>query len=209
MRKHFGNRIKNAEKGTGMLNDPRFNNWLQVQAYKHDGKIHRVWSPAYLVADTDEYWALASRMSSVTESDGRHWITKENAVFILFKKEWMNVIAMFKENGGICYYVNIASPAILDKGYIKYIDYDLDVKLFPDLVEKTLDEKEFVHNAKLYGYSDSLIKIIKDEKDKVIKMMDDRVFPFVDSSVRDLYQKFLDKNEPIDYERKRDGKASS
>lgn len=190
-----------------MLNDTRFNNWLQVQAYKHDGKIHRVWSPSFLVADTKEYWALASRMSAVTEADGRHWITKENAVFILFKEKWMNVIAMFKEGGGICYYVNIASPAILDKGFIKYIDYDLDVKLFPDLVEKTLDEREFVHNAKMYGYSEELIQIIKNEKDAVLKMMDEKQFPFRDEMIRDFYQKFIEKNEFIDDGRKTHGKV--
>ncbi|MDO5330466.1 MAG: DUF402 domain-containing protein [Bacillota bacterium] len=181
-----------------MINDPRFNNWLQVQAYKHDGKIHRIWSPAFLVADTDEYWALASRMSAVAEADGRRWATKENAVFILFKKEWMNVIAMFKEGQGICYYVNIASPTILDKGYLKYIDYDLDVKLYPDLIEKTLDEKEFVYNSKLYGYDEKLIKIIENEKDEVLKMMDEKKFPFIDSKIRELYAKFLKASEPVD-----------
>ena len=55
----------------------------------------------------------------------------------------MNVIAMFKEGKGICYYVNIASPTLYDDGFLKYIDYDLDVKLYPDGVERTLDENEY------------------------------------------------------------------
>lgn len=173
-----------------MLIDKRFLAWKQVQAYKHDGRLHRQWSPAFLVEETDEYWALASRMSSVIESDGRRWMTKEPAIFLLFKKEWMNVIAMFKENGGICYYVNIASPTISDQGLLKYVDYDLDVKLYPDLVEKTLDEKEYAHNAQLYGYDEKLKKVIEGAKKKVSAMIDKREFPFIDSEIERLYSKF-------------------
>ena len=105
-------------------------------------------------------WALASRASLVREADGREWITKEHAVFYLFKHEWMNVISMFKESG-ICFYANIASPAILDKGIIKYIDYDLDLKLLPDGKEKVLDVEEYAQNAKSYGYDEDLMRAIK------------------------------------------------
>ncbi|MEE5995141.1 MAG: DUF402 domain-containing protein, partial [Candidatus Enteromonas sp.] len=110
----------------------------------------------------------------------------------------MNVIAMFKENGGICYYVNVATPTIDDKGYLKYIDYDLDVKLYPDLVEKTLDEREFAHNAEFYGYSKELVAKIKESKDNILKMIDNRDFPFVDEEMQKRYQMFLDANQPIE-----------
>jgi protein associated with RNAse G/E len=133
----------------------------------------------------------------VTEGDGRKWITKEKAIFLLFKKRWMNVIAMFKENKqGICYYVNIASPTILDKGYLKYIDYDLDVKLYPDMVEKTLDEREFAHNAEHYGYSPELRKKIEKTKDEVLRLIDQRAFPFQNAEIERLFQTFLDRNRP-------------
>ena len=125
------------------------------------------------------------RQSTVTESDGRRWVTKERAIFLLFKERWMNVIAMFKEPckirnrygkvlgefpGGICYYVNIASPTILDKGFLKYIDYDLDVKLYPDGLEKTLDENEYMHHASTYGYPDDLEKAINISLEEVKQM---------------------------------------
>jgi protein associated with RNAse G/E len=179
-----------------MNTDHRFKDWRQVQAYKHDGKLHRKWSPAFLVEETDEYWALASRMSAVVESDGRRWMTKEPAIFLLFKKKWMNVIAMFKESGGICYYVNIATPTIDDQGYLKYIDYDLDVKLYPDMVEKTLDEREFAHNAEHYGYSPELRKKIEKTKDEVLHLIDQRAFPFQNAEIERIFQAFLDRNRP-------------
>ena len=106
-------------------------NWIIIQAYKHNGEIHRQWSHGYLVSEDKNYYIVASVRACVTESDGRKWHTREPALMILSKNQWFNVIAMFKEDG-ITYYVNIASPTIYDKGYLKYIDYDLDVKKYQD-----------------------------------------------------------------------------
>lgn len=183
--------------------DPRFTRWMKVQAYKHDGALHRQWSPAYLVEETEDYWALCSKMSSVTESDGRKWMTKEKAVFLLFKKRWMNVICMFKEGQGICYYVNIATPTILDQGYLKYIDYDLDVKLYPNLQEKTLDENEFERHIQTYGYPVNLTKAIIKSTEEVKGMISKRSFPFVDEEIKRLYSKFLMENQPIQVDKRK------
>ncbi len=129
-------------------------------------------------------------------------MTKEKAVFILFKHRWMNVIAMFKENqaprkDGICYYVNIASPTILDQGYLKYIDYDLDVKLYPDGVERTLDENEFARHAEIYGYSPDLLKVIKESEKTVREMIAEGKFPFIDEEIEKLFHRFLEENKPF------------
>ena len=170
--------------------------WLTVMAYKHDGEIHRLWSPAYVVEETPEYWALASRASLVREADGREWITKEHAVFYLFKHEWMNVISMFKESG-ICFYANIASPAILDKGIIKYIDYDLDLKLLPDGKEKVLDVEEYAQNAKSYGYDEDLMRAIKHSFRKTEELLEKRAFPFDEKEVLRLFSKFERETKPV------------
>jgi uncharacterized protein len=178
-------------------NGNRFFKWITVQAYKHDGLLHRQWSPAYLTCETEEYWALSSKASLVTESDGRRWMTKEHAVFILFKHEWMNAICMMKDSGGICYYVNVASPTICDHGILKYIDYDLDVKLFPDETIKELDEQEFERHVLTYGYSPDLTLAIKHSFSTIKKRMTAGSFPFKESDVGALYQKFLDENHPF------------
>jgi hypothetical protein len=175
----------------------RFFRWVIVQAYKHDGLLHRQWSPAYLTEETDDYWALSSRASLVTESDGRRWMTKEHAVFILFKNQWMNVICMMKDGGGICYYVNVASPTILDDGFLKYIDYDLDVKLFPDSTIKELDEQEFERHVLTYGYLPDLTSAVKKSFSEIKDLMAKNAFPFKENDVTQIYQKFLDENRPL------------
>ncbi len=175
--------------------DPRFSRWIKVQAYKHDGQLHRQWSPAFLVEETEDYWAVASKASCVTEADGRRWMTKEKAIFLLFKKEWMNVIAMFKEEG-ICYYVNIATPTILDKGFLKYIDYDLDVKLYPNKFEKTLDENEYARHIQTYGYPEDLVAAVKKSEKEVKEKIAKKVFPFIDSEIERLFARFVELNQP-------------
>jgi len=178
-------------------NDFRIVRWKKVQAYKHDGLLHRQWSPAFLVEETPDYWALASRASLVTESDGRKWVTKEKAVFILYKKKWMNVIAMFKTEKDICYYVNIASPTIWDKGHLKYIDYDLDVKLYPDGVERTLDEGEFARHVQTYGYPKDLQNVISKSIKEVKRMISEKELPFRDEEIFRLFDRFLEFNQPM------------
>lgn len=178
------------------LENYHYKRWIQVQAYKHDGSLHRVWSPAYLVEETDEYWALASKASSVIESNGRKWITKENAIFLLFKHEWMNVIAMFKKGLGISYYVNLASPTILDGEFLKYIDYDLDIKKYPDHFE-LLDEKEYERNKKNYNYPEDLTKVLQKTKEKIIKLIETSSFPFKDEDIEGLYNVFIERNKPV------------
>lgn len=148
--------------------------------------------------ETDEYWALASRASLVTEHDGRRWMTKEHAVFFLFKKEWFNVICMLKADGGVCYYANIASPTILDQGYLRYIDYDLDLKLFPDETIKELDQHEFERHAEIYDYHPELKEIICTQFHVLEKRMEAGEFPFVDSDVYLTYDRFLTLNKPFE-----------
>jgi len=163
--------------------------WIIIQAYKHNEELHRQWTHSYVLDDNEDYFILASIRAAVVESDGRKWHTKEPAIFILSKKKWFNVIAMLKEKG-ICYYVNIASPAIYDKGFIKYIDYDLDIKLYEDGTTRLLDVSEYKKHADEQGYSDEIKDILQSSVDKVYKMINKKEFPFIDEEIQKFYDNF-------------------
>ena len=163
--------------------------WVIIQAYKHNEELHRQWTHSYVLRDDEDYFVLASIRAAVVESDGRKWHTKEPAIFVLSKKNWFNVIAMLKD-GGICYYVNIASPAIFDKNFIKYIDYDLDVKLYEDGTTRLLDVSEYKKHADEQGYSEDIKEILQKSVDKVYNMINKKEFPFVDEEILTYYKKF-------------------
>ena len=166
-----------------------FNHWLAIQCYKHDGSLHRIWDRGLVLANNDDYIVIASEKAKVVESNGRRWFTKEPAVTIFSKKEWWNVICMLKEDG-VCYYCNIASPSLVDKNHIKYIDYDLDAKLFPDGEIRLLDEKEYLRHKDLYNYSPELDEVLRYQTKEIVRKMEAKEFPFQDSLIHHYYDKF-------------------
>ena len=168
-----------------------YGHWLAIQCYKHNGTLHRCWDRGLILANNDDFVVAATKRAKVVESNGRRWFTKEPAVTIFSKKEWWNVICMFKPEG-ICYYCNIASPAIVDYHMIKYIDYDLDAKLFPDGELRILDEKEYLRHKAMYSYSDDLDEVLKYQMSVIVKKIKNREFPFDDERVKKYYEKYLE-----------------
>jgi len=164
--------------------------WVRIQAYKHDGLFHRMWSHCYLINEDDSYFILASIRARVIENNGRVWHTKEPAIFIFSKREWFNVIAMIKETG-ITYYANVASPTIRDKGFLKYIDYDLDLKLYPNGGTRILDQNEYERHSKSLDYGDEIKTILNDSVTIIQSKMNNHEFPFSDEKINEYYEKFL------------------
>ena len=58
------------------------------------------------------------------------------------------IISMIRKTG-VYYYCNLASPSLYDGEAIKNIDYDLDVKLYPDRSYQILDENEYAAHGAL------------------------------------------------------------
>jgi len=153
---------------------------LQIQCYKHNKKIHRAWQDAVLLEEHDDYIICINNKTLVTESNGNMWRTKEPAIIYFFKKEWFNVIAQLKKDG-IYYYCNIASPYIIEDNTIKYIDYDLDLRIFPSGEYKVLDLLEYKYHKRIMKYSNELDSIIKATMDDLIQKYKKGYFPFLNS----------------------------
>lgn len=141
---------------------------LQIHCYKHNGKIHRAWDEAVLLEEKEEYLVFGNSKTQVIESSGNFWRTKEPAVMYFFKNKWFNIIAQMKKDG-IYYYCNIASPYIIEDGTVKYIDYDLDLRIFPSGEYKVLDRLEYKYHKKIMNYSKELDIVIKKSLDNLIE----------------------------------------
>lgn len=132
---------------------------LQIQCYKHNGKIHRAWDEAVVLDVKKDYIVFGNRKTNVTEAEGCYWKTKEPAILYFFKDRWFNVIAQLKKDG-IYYYCNIATPFVIEEKTIKYIDYDLDLRIFPNGSYKILDRLEYKYHKRIMHYSEKLDKVI-------------------------------------------------
>ena len=124
---------------------------LVIHCYKHNGMIHKSWKSAVVLEVNDDFIVLGNENVLVTKQDGRTWHTKEPAIMFFYKKRWFNIIAQLKSNG-IFYYCNIASPYVIDCDVLKYIDYDLDLRVFNDGAFKILDRNDSNYYKKSMKY---------------------------------------------------------
>lgn len=141
----------------------------QIQCYKHNGKIHRAWDEAVVLDVKKDYIVFGNNKTTVTEAQGTFWKTREPAVMYYFKNEWFNIISQMKKDG-IYYYCNIASPFIIEDNTIKYIDYDLDLRIFPNGEYKILDRLEYEYHKKIMGYGKDLDIVINKSLEQLIEL---------------------------------------
>jgi Uncharacterized domain/protein associated with RNAses G and E len=149
---------------------PKKNEQVLIHSYKHDGKIHRCWSKGLVLEATDEHTIVINNRTLVIESDGRRWYTREPAICYFPTNDWYNVICMIRKNG-VYYYCNLASPTLYDDGTLKYIDYDLDLKVFPDKKYKVLDIEEYKLHQSIMQYDIKIDKILHDQMEKLIQLI--------------------------------------
>ena len=173
------------EKGTSVY----------IQSFKHDGSLHRTWCKAFVLEADEDHIVVVTDRAWVIESDNRKWLTREPAVCFFYTHKWFNVISMIR-HGGIYYYCNLASPSIYDGEAIRYIDYDLDVKLYPDGGYQILDENEYEEHALQMNYSDDIKRIVEDQMNQLIHTMEKHQDPFNHRCINHYYEMYLNMEKP-------------
>lgn len=161
----------------------------QIHGYKHNHQIYKAWDEAILLEIHKDYLIFGNDKTKVTESDGRTWRTREPAVLYFFRKNWFNIIGYYKKDR-IYYYCNIASPFIVEEDTIKFIDYDLDLKVFPDGSFKVLDRGEYKYHKSTMHYSDDLDKILRSELTALIDLVRNKSIFFQPQTVKLYYEKY-------------------
>ncbi|MCD2255188.1 DUF402 domain-containing protein [Lactobacillus sp. CC-MHH1034] len=170
---------------------PKEGDYIAIQSYKHDGSLHRTWRDT-MVLKTSEYELIGCNDHTlVTESDGRRWLTREPAIIYFHKRYWFNIIAMIRESG-VAYYCNLASPYVLDKEALKYIDYDLDVKVFANGEKRLLDVDEYEAHAQQWHYSAEVDHILKANVKILVDWINNKRGPFSKEYVDIWYNRYLE-----------------
>lgn len=163
---------------------------IDIISYKHDGELHRVWGNVVKIYEDDYKAIIINNEVKVIDGDGRRWKTREPAVCYFYKNYWFNIISMIKRDK-IVYYCNLSSPYVIDNEGLKYIDYDLDVKVFPDGEVLILDRDEYDFNIKNLHYSDKITTIIENNLNILINMIDNRSEPFTTENVMKWYTNYI------------------
>ena len=164
---------------------------LKIQCYKHNGQIYRNWDEAIVLEINPSYIVCANNKARVTEIDGRKWHTKEPAVIFFYKDRWFNIISQFKKNG-IYYYCNIATPYVIEEKTIKYIDYDLDLRVFPDQTFRVLDKGECEYHKEKMHYGSDIDKVVNYELANLIELYKEKKGPFDNAFLRKYYNMYVE-----------------
>lgn len=170
---------------------PKEGDFITIQSYKHDGSLHRTWRDTMVLKITENAIIGVNDHTLVTESDGRRWITREPAIVYFHKKYWFNIIAMIRDNG-VSYYCNLASPFHIDQEALKYIDYDLDVKVFTNGEKKLLDVEEYEQHKEKMHYSDNIDFILKENVKVLVDWINQNRGPFSEEYIKIWYNRYVE-----------------
>lgn len=98
---------------------------------------------------------------------------------------------MIRDNG-VSYYCNLASPYMMDTEALKYIDYDLDVKVFADGEKRLLDVDEYEIHKKEMQYSADMDFILKENVKILVDWINHEKGPFSKAYITIWYKRYLE-----------------
>ena len=142
---------------------------IKIQSYKHDGNIHRVWSETTILKGTEHVIIGGNDHTLVTESDGRTWITREPAI--------------------------VYFHSACDEEALKYIDYDLDIKVYPNGKYHLLDEDEYEQHMNQMNYPHDIDIILRRNVDILQQWIEQKKGPFAPDFIKvwkERYKKIRD-----------------
>lgn len=168
---------------------PEIGSEVYIQSYKHNGTLHRTWCKGFVVDVRDTMYVVVTNKTWVIEADGRKWLTREPAICFFYENHWFNVISMIRKDG-VYYYCNLATPSLYDGEAIKNIDYDLDVKLYPDWSYRILDGNEYEMHAKIMNYPENIKKIVENELEVLLSLMENEKSPFNKKAIDYYYEEY-------------------
>ena len=108
-------------------------------------------------------------------------------------RSWDEALFIEENNGYAVfgnYNCNIASPYVIEDRTIKYIDYDLDLRVFPDGSFKVLDRGEYSYHKRIMNYSKDIDNILKDELTILINKVRNKEFPFNSDMIKKYYLEY-------------------
>ena len=165
-----------------------------IHCYKHNAEAYQASDDTIILDIQNDFIVCGNNMVDVTELEGHSYKTKELAIIFFYKHNWFNCIAQLKPHG-LYYYCNIASPFVIDENVIKYIDYDLDLRVYPDGGYKILDTNEYNYHKKKMKYPDTIDRIVKKELAKLIELKKEKKGPFDEKVIEKYKNIYLNINK--------------
>jgi len=152
---------------------------IHVVSTKYDGSAH--WEfDAYFVIEQGTLLIASNFAVHVLKNKDGDWTTPFDVRNHFWQDRWYNVMRCDRPRGGGLeyYYCNVTTPSLYDGENLRYVDLDLDVRVFANGRIELLDEDEFVENSQRMGYPADVIEQARRAADELIELATARRFPF-------------------------------
>ncbi|MHA0315336.1 DUF402 domain-containing protein [Mesomycoplasma ovipneumoniae] len=142
---------------------------INIQAYKYNGFLYRQWSNARVISNSLTHVVVSLNGSIVKKYGTKSWCFSEPTIFVFPKKTMHNAIITFKpgQHFSYHYYINLASDFIFEENTIKFVDFDIDIKIYNKKSFDIVDREEFLENKEILNYPAKLEGILSNEISKI------------------------------------------
>lgn len=146
------------------------NRIINIQAYKYNGFLYRQWTNGRVISNTFSHIVVSLKGSIVKKYGVKPWRLVEPTIFVFPKKSMHNLIITHKPGSHFQYryYINLASDFIFEDNTIKFIDFDLDIKIYNKKTFEIVDRHEFHENKIKMNYPQKLNFLLSREISKIL-----------------------------------------
>ena len=158
---------------------PALGRTIHVVSTKYDGSAHWEYDSRFIAVD-----GPLVVTQDVAGQVYQTWKGPQTEPFDVrnhfWSDRWYNVMRCDLPRGGGLdhWYCNVATPARYDGKTIRYIDLDLDVRVFANSPLEILDEDEFLEHSRRMGYPRDVIEQARRAVDELIALARTEQFPF-------------------------------
>jgi hypothetical protein len=155
---------------------------VRVHATNYDGSDH--WRhPALLLRLTHDLLITSTLAGQEVQREGGIYVSPFETNGHYWPDRWYNVIRLEQPGKGLSgFYCNVASPVRFDGEAVRYVDLQLDVRVYAaadgSLSYAVLDEDEFEAARVRFGYDDLLVERCRRAVEELIALVEARRFPF-------------------------------
>ena len=152
---------------------------IHVVSTKYDGSAH--WEfDSFFVLENGPLVIATNFAGQQLHNKAGLWTTPFDVRNYFWSDRWYNIMRCDRPKAaGLEYwYCNVTTPTLYDGENIRYVDLDLDVRVYADGRIELLDEDEFVENSQRMGYPPSVIEQARRAAAELIELATARRFPF-------------------------------
>ena len=152
----------------------------QIEALKFDRRLHYSVPADLLDDDGARLWFRTQAGDQINHvTSGQQFTITHPADLIFWRDRWYNVYVNYTDDGELShFYCNVGLPPEVSGHMLRFVDLDLDVRIYPDGRYDVLDEDEFTEHAALFGYPPDTQRAARQAVSDIIARWHARLSPF-------------------------------